>query len=171
MALPNKLKHLNIFTEGDSWIGVAEAFTPAKLTMKTEAYQGAGMPAPVDINLGLEGGALNTEFTFGGYAASIVKKMHAEKIDAVSLRFAGSFQRDDTGEVMSVEIYQRGRIKEIDRGEWKTGDNSPKKVSMLNTYYKEMVNGEVVVEIDAVNNIHIVDGKDMMEAHRKAIGL
>lgn len=171
MALPRKLKHLNIFVDGDNWIGVAEEFTPAKLSMKTEEYRGGGMPGSVEINMGLDGGALNTEFTFGGYEAALLKKMHAAKIDAVLVRFAGSFQRDDTGEVVPVEIVQRGRIKEIDSGNMKTGDNTQMKVSMLNTYYKVIVNGEELVEIDIVNMIHKVNGVDMMEAHRKAIGL
>ena len=37
MALPRKLKHLNIFQDGENWIGVAEDFTPAKLSQKFEA--------------------------------------------------------------------------------------------------------------------------------------
>ena len=42
---------------------------------------------------------------------------------------------------------------------------------MTNTYYKVMVDGATVVEVDTVNMIHIVDGTDMMADYRKAIGL
>ena len=28
MALPRKLKHLNMFLDGDNWIGVGEEYTP-----------------------------------------------------------------------------------------------------------------------------------------------
>ena len=31
-------------------------------------------------------------------------------------------QRDDTGEVQAVELVVRGRHKEVDSGEWKTGE-------------------------------------------------
>ncbi len=171
MALPRKLKHLNLFLDGENWIGVAEEYTPAKLAMKLEAYRGGGMPGAVHINMGLDDGALDTEFTFGGYEAALFKKQHQAKIDGVMLRFAGSFQRDDTAQVSAVEIVQRGRIKELDGGTLKTGDNSQQKATMVNTYYKVTVDGEELVEIDLINMIWKVGGEDLMEEHRKAIGL
>ncbi|MDU7777652.1 MAG: phage major tail tube protein [Aeromonas caviae] len=171
MALPRKLKHGNIFMDGENWIGVAEDFTPAKLSQKFEAYRGGGMMGAANIHMGLEDGALDTSFTFGGAEAAIVKRMGLAKIDGVALRFAGSFQRDDTGEIVSVEIVQRGRFKELDRGTFKSGDNTQSKVSMVNTYYKETMNGVVLCEIDLLNMIWIVDGVDLMAEHRKAIGI
>lgn len=171
MALPRKLKHGNIFMDGENWIGVAEDFTPAKLSQKFEAYRGGGMMGAANIHMGLEDGAIDTSFTFGGAEAALVKRMGLAKIDGVALRFAGSFQRDDTGEIVSVEIVQRGRFKELDRGTFKSGDNTQSKVSMVNTYYKETMNGVVLCEIDLLNMIWIVDGVDLMAEHRKAIGL
>ena len=171
MALPRKLKHGNIFMDGENWIGVAEDFTPAKLGQKLEAYRGGGMMGAANIHMGLEDGALDTSFTFGGAEAALVKRMGLAKIDGVALRFAGSFQRDDTGEVVAVEIVQRGRFKDLDRGTYKSGDNTQTKVNMVNTYYKETMNGVDLVEIDLLNMIWIVDGVDMMAEHRKAIGL
>ncbi|MGL5815345.1 MAG: phage major tail tube protein [Aeromonas sp.] len=171
MALPKKLKHLNVFLDGGNWLGVAEDFTPPKLSQKFEAYRGGGMIGAANIHMGLEDGALDTSFTFGGLEADLVKRMGTPKIDGVSLRFAGSVQRDDTSEVVAVEIVQRGRFKELDRGTLKSGDNSQSKVSMVNTYYKETMNGLDLVEIDLLNMVWIVDGVDLMAEHRKAIGL
>ncbi len=171
MALPRKLKHLNMFMDGGNWIGVSEDYTPAKLSQKFEAYRGGGMIGAANIHMGLDDSALDTSFTFGGVEADLVKRMGVAKIDGVALRFAGSFQRDDTGEVVPVEIVQRGRFKELDRGTFKSGDNSQSKISMVNTYYKETMNGVVLCEIDLINMIWIVDGVDLMAEHRKAIGL
>lgn len=171
MALPRKLKHLNLFLDGSNWIGVAEDYTPPKLSQKFEAYRGGGMMGAANIHMGLEDGALDTSFTFGGLEADLIKRMGIAKIDGVQLRFAGSFQRDDTGEVVAVEIVQRGRFKENDRGTFKSGDNSQSKVSMVNTYYKETMNGVELCEIDLLNMIWKVDGVDLMAEHRKAIGL
>ena len=172
MALPRKLKRLNVFLNGDNWVGEAEDFTPAKLSRKFEAYRGGGMGGAVNIDMGLDDSALDTSFTFGGLEAELVKRMGIAKIDGVQLRFAGSVQRDDTSEVVAVEIVQRGRFKELDRGTFKSGDNSQSKVSMVNTYYKETINGQVIHEIDLINMIEIgPDGVDRMAEHRKAIGL
>ncbi|MBL1494741.1 phage tail protein, partial [Klebsiella pneumoniae] len=36
MALPRKLKHLNIFNAGNSWMGIAESVTLPKFSRKLE---------------------------------------------------------------------------------------------------------------------------------------
>jgi uncharacterized protein len=172
MALPRKLKKLNVFLNGDNWVGVAEDFTPAKLSRKFEPYRGGGMGGAVNIDMGMEDGALDVSFTFGGYGEELLRCMGEPKADGISLRFNGSVQRDDTGEVVAVEIVCRGRFKELDRGTLKSGDNTQAKVSMVNTYYKEIINGQVIHEIDLINMIEIgPDGVDRMAEHRKAIGL
>ncbi|WP_431357588.1 phage major tail tube protein [Klebsiella pneumoniae] len=38
MALPRKLKHLNIFNAGNNWMGIAESVTLPKFTVKTPEY-------------------------------------------------------------------------------------------------------------------------------------
>jgi P2 family phage contractile tail tube protein len=171
MALPRKLKHLNLFNDGDNWQGLIESVTLPKITRKFEKYRGGGMAGAVDIDMGLDDGALDTEFTCGGVEAKLFKQMGTLTVDGVQLRFTGSIQRDDTGEVQAVELVVRGRHKELDSGEWKTGESSTTKVSGTNSYAKLTINGEVLYEIDLVNMVHIVDGTDLMEAHRNALGL
>ena len=172
MALPRKLKRLNLFLNGDNWVGEAEDITPAKLSRKFESYRGGGMPGGANIDMGLDDSALDVSFTFGGYGEPLLRCMGEPRIDAVQLRLAGSIQQDDTGEVVPVEILCRGRFKELDRGTLKAGDNSQAKVSMVNVYYKETINGQVIHEIDLINMIEIgPDGVDRMAEHRKAIGL
>lgn len=171
MALPRKLKHLNMFNAGNNWQGLVESLTLPKITRKFEKYRGGGMAGAVDIDMGLDDGALDTEFTIGGSEALLFKQMGTATVDGVQLRFTGSIQRDDTGEVQAVELVVRGRHKELDSGEWKTGESSSTKVSGTNSYAKLTINNEVLYEIDLVNMIHIVDGTDLMEAHRSALGL
>lgn len=171
MALPRKVKYLNLFNNGINWVGIVESLTLPKLTQKFEKYRGGGMPGAVDISLGLDDGALDTEFTIGGTEALLFKQMSTVTADGVMLRFTASIQRDDTAEVQALELVTRGRHKELDSGEFKQGDSSTTKVSCTNTYAKLAINGEVVYEVDLINMVWIVDGKDLMEAHRAAIGL
>ena len=141
MALPRKLKYLNMFNDGLSYMGVVESVTLPKLTRKLENYRGGGMQ----------------------YAAP--------GADAVPLRFAGSYQRDDTGEIVAVEVVMRGRHKEIDGGENKQGENTSTKLSTVCTYYRLTIDGSDVIEIDTVNMVEKVNGVDRLEQHRRAIGL
>jgi P2 family phage contractile tail tube protein len=56
MALPRKLKHLNLFNDGNNWQGIVESLTLPKFTRKFEKYRGGGMPGAVDVDLGLDDG-------------------------------------------------------------------------------------------------------------------
>ena len=135
----------------------------------TDQY--GGMPGAVDVDLGLDDSALDTEFSIGGTELLLFKQMGKATVDGIQLRFTGSIQRDDTGEVQAVELVVRGRHKEVDSGEWKTGESNTTKVTSTNSYAKLTINGEVLYEVDLINMVEIVDGVDLMEAHRNALGL
>ena len=66
MAVPKNLRVFTLFTDGVNQIGRVTGFTPPKLTRKTEAYRGGGMAGAVNIDLGLDDGALDASFTMGG---------------------------------------------------------------------------------------------------------
>ena len=87
------------------------------------------------------------------------------------LRFAGSFQQDDTGTVSAVEVVVRGRHETIEMGEATPGEDTEHSITTTCSYYKLAVDGEVLVEIDLLNFIEIIDGKDMLAEQRKAIGI
>ncbi|EFO2617022.1 phage major tail tube protein [Escherichia coli] len=144
MALPRKLKHLNLFNDGNNWQGIVESLTLPKFTRKYEKYRGGGMPGAVDVDLGLDDSALDTEFSIGGTELLLFKQMGKSTVDGIQLRFTGSIQRDDTGEVQAVELVVRGRHKEVDSGEWKTGESNTTKVTSTNSYAKLTINGEVL---------------------------
>lgn len=171
MALPRKLKHFNVFLNGIDYHGVAESVTLPKITRKLEAWRGAGMGGSAQIDMGLDDEALSMSWALGGFDAAPYKQMGSPVIDGAMVRFAGSVQRDDTGETMAVEVVVRGRHKEIDSGDSKEGDNTSLKISTVCTYYKLTMDGEDIIEIDVVNLIEKVDGVDLMAAHRKNIGL
>lgn len=168
MALPRKLKHFNAFLDGESWLGLIPELTLPKLARKLDDYRGGGMEGPVKVDMGQEG--IEIDFTTG-FDGRIFKKYGAASASALLLRFAGSWQRDDVGDVSAVEIVVRGRIAEIDHGNAKAGDDAPVKVKMALSYYKLSVDNQVLIEIDLLNFVHNVDGTDQLAAHRAALGI
>ncbi|BET97501.1 MULTISPECIES: phage major tail tube protein [Xenorhabdus] len=171
MALPRKLKYLNLFNDGNNYQGIVEELTLPKLSRKLEAYRGAGMNGSAMVDLGLDEGALDAEFTLGGVEAQLYKQWGIAKADGVMLRFAGSFESEDNGEVVAVEVVMRGRFQEFDHGTYKQGDNTQTKITAKNTYFKLTWNGEELIEIDTINMVEKVGGEDRLEQHRRAIGL
>lgn len=169
MALPRTLKLMNVFNNGVSFLGVAEEVELPKLNMKIEDYRAGGMIGEVGINLGLD--KLEITHKYAGIVPELFKGFASEKIDSELIRFAGSYQRDDTGDVTAVEILMRGRHTELDGGNSKAGEKTETSIKSALTYYKMTVDGKDIVEIDMLNAVLKIEGKDRYEKHRAAIGL
>lgn len=168
MALPSKLKNLNLFNDGASYLGQVTEFKLPTLTRKMEEYRAGGMLGPVDIDLGQE--KIEAEWKCGGLMREVLRQYGAVRHNAVQLRFAGAYQREDTGDVDAVEIVIRGRHSEIDAGTGKVGDDTEFSVKTTASYYKLSINGRTEVEIDMVGMVFIVNGVDLLAAQRRAIG-
>jgi P2 family phage contractile tail tube protein len=167
MALPRKLKNFNLFVDGETFAGIATEVTLPKLTRKMEAIRAAGMNGEIDADLGME--KLELEWTCGGHVRQVYQQFGISRADGLLLRFAGAYQRDDTGLITPVEVVVRGRHSEIDPGNAKSGDDTELKVKSSLSYYKLMENGSTVIEIDLINMVEIVDGVDNLALQRAAI--
>lgn len=167
--LPRKLKHMNLFNDGTTYVGQIEEVVPPQLTRVMEEWRAGGMNAPIKTDQGME--ALSMEWTCGGFMDEPLRQFGITQHDGVMLRFAGSYQRDDSSKTAAVEIVVRGRHETIDMGTAKTGDNSPFKVTTAVSYYKVTLDGEEIVEIDIINMIEKINGVDRLADHRAAIGI
>ncbi|EMO9523734.1 phage major tail tube protein, partial [Pseudomonas aeruginosa] len=114
---------------------------------------------------------MQIEWTLGGLDLIVLRQHGAVKADAVQLRWAGAYQRDDDGAVTAVEIVGRGRHEEIDMGDAQPGEDTEHKINTALTYYKLVIDGREIIEIDNLNFIYKVDGKDLLAEQRKAIGI
>lgn len=77
MAMPRKLKYMNVFLNGYSYQGVATSVTLPKLTRKLENYRGAGMNGSAPVDLGLDDDALSMEWSLGGFPDSVIWELYA----------------------------------------------------------------------------------------------
>lgn len=169
MALPKKLKYLNLFNDGNSYLGLVSSLTLPKLTRKLQSYRGGGMSGSVAVDFGLDDDALTLEWSIGGLDELVLQQWGSTS--DIPLRFAGSLQRDDTGDVSAVEVMMRGRHKEFDFGEYKQGEDTETKVTTQCTYFKLTIDGKELIEIDTVNMVEVVNGVDRLAEHRTALGL
>lgn len=170
MALPKKLKMMDLFNEGNSYLGQTGEVTIPKLVRKLEDWRGGGMNGNVKIDLGLGDDTTEFNWKLGGIDEIILEQWGAQTVDAIMLRFAGSYQRDDTAATSALEIVVRGRHEEIDFGNQKQGDDTETSVKTIWSYYKLSIDGVVKIEIDIPNMIEIVNGVDLLAKHRANIG-
>lgn len=171
MAIPKKLKLMNLYNEGNSYLGQTGEVTLPKLGRKFENWRGGGMNGNIKWDAGLADDINEMTWELGGIDKLILQQWGAASVSAFGLRFAGSFQRDDTGETSAVEVVVRGRHEEIDLGNYKPGDDTETTVKTIWSYYKLTIDGEKIIEIDIPGGIEIVNGVDLQEKHRQNIGL
>jgi P2 family phage contractile tail tube protein len=171
MALPRKLKNMNLFNDGSSYLAVAKSVTLPALGRKMEAYRGGGMNGPVKADLGFSDDGIQLEWKTGGLDLISLRQFATIKASGVLLRFTGFFQQDDTEEMSAVEIVVRGRHETIEMGDAQPGEDTEHAMTTTCSYYKLIVDGEVIIEIDLLNFVEMVDGVDMLEGQRKALGI
>ena len=112
MAMPRKLKNMNVFNEGQTWLGEVSSVTLPKLTRKLEDWRGGGMDGTVKLDMGAE--AMEIETTCGGPMLDVLKQFGVTKLAGVYLRLVGVHPNDGTDRPDTVEVTVRARHAEID---------------------------------------------------------
>ncbi|PRW94283.1 phage major tail tube protein [Pseudomonas fluorescens] len=171
MAMPRKLKNLNLFNDGNSYLGLVKSLTLPALGRKMEAYRGGGMNGPVKADLGMSDDGIQFEWKTGGLDLISLRQFGAVNASSVALRFSGPYQQDDTGETSNVEVVVRGRHETIEMGDAQPGEDTEHSMTTTCSYYKLTVDGEEIIEIDLLNFVENVNGVDMLEKHRTGMGI
>ncbi|MEG8233711.1 phage major tail tube protein [Pseudomonas orientalis] len=171
MAMPRKLKNLNLFNDGNSYLCLVKSLTLPSLGRKMEGYRGGGMNGPVKADLGMSDDGIQFEWKTGGLDLISLRQFGAVNASSVALRFSGPYQQDDTGEVSNVEVVVRGRHETIEMGDAQPGEDTEHSMTTTCSYYKLTVDGEEIIEIDLLNFVEKVNGVDMLEKHRTAMGI
>ena len=165
--LPRTLKGFNLFVDGRGYIGrVLEAKLP-DLNLETEAYRGAGMDAPVDLDMGMS--ALDFNMTIGEFDPELVKLFGLFNA-STPIVVRGAIQRQGE-DAVPVVIRLQGGLKQITRDPLKQGQNSTMQVTANCNRYREEINGETLVEIDILNSIRIINGVDQLASMRQALAI
>jgi len=166
--IPETLANLNLFVDGVSFQGDVPSLTLPKLTIKTEEHRAGGMDVPVELDMGME--KQEAAFTTNGVRRESLKFFGLADGTAFNGTFRGAFQ-GLKGVIKPVVVTLRGRLKEVDLGDWKPGDKAEIKHSVAVTYYKLEIDGRLVYEIDPLGMKRVIDGVDQLAAQRTALGL
>ncbi|MFW5499582.1 MULTISPECIES: phage major tail tube protein [unclassified Maridesulfovibrio] len=167
-TLPRKLKKFTAWVDGTGYLGKVQELEPPKLALKTEEYRAGGMDAPVEIDMGME--KLEANATFAEYSPELFEKFGVLEKDDIPITFRGAI-RAGGNDADAVILEMRGKVKELDSGTWKAGDDSTLKVGITLTYYKVTIAGDETIEIDTVNIIRTIGGVDQLASERDALGI
>lgn len=163
------LTQMNLFVDGRGFAGVVSELVLPKVTPKFREYKAGGLGSPIDVPTGaIE--KMDCQMTLNSYDADVLKLFGVESGRDIQFTARGALTSQD-GSVSGVVVSMRGKIKTIDFGTWKPGEDANLKLSMTLTYYKLVMGGAEIIEADPLNMVLSVNGNDQLAAVRAVIGV
>ena len=159
-----------VYEDATEHVGIAEVTLP-EISNITEEISGAGMGGKVEsVILGaIE--AMTTTLNFRTVTRNAVK-LHEPRQHNIDLR-AAQQQKDTTKgvtEVVRVKHLLTLTPKKLNPGKVATASAAEVSGEYATTYFATYIDGKKMLEIDPLNYIYFVNGKDWLADVRKALG-
>lgn len=167
--LPAVLKNFNVFVDGDSYAGCAKTIELPELVKKTEEYRGAGMIGDIALDMGFE--KLEMTITYTGVDHRHFTQLAKCSVNDLPIRFIGAYERQDTCQHVTREIYMRGSLQSLPLGEMELGSLNEQELTYSLTYIKVTDDGVNFLELDLVNGICVIAGVDKTAEINGLLGL
>jgi len=162
------IKNYTLFVDGNLFSGDVEEVKLPDLKKKMDEYRGGGMDIPIDIQLGME--KITFEFDVTCHSDILYKTFAKGQGNHALYKFYGSLM-DVKGAETGVTIEVQGPIIDLNAGSAKPGAKTTAKIQVNAYYLKHVIDGVVVVEIDALNLKFVSDGVDMLATTRQLLAL
>lgn len=165
MAYPRTIRNFNAFIDGVSYFGKSTEATLPKLNLQTEDHRGAGMDAPIAIDMGVQG--MTADVSFAEWSPELCRLFGTRQ--NLVLRPGALGESDVTADTYIFTI--GGRWSGWEGSTLKPGGSVPLKLTTSVHYFRAEFNGEELFEIDIENGKRIINGVDQLADLRKAMGL
>jgi P2 family phage contractile tail tube protein len=162
---PRTIRNFNAFIDGVSYFGrVAEAKMPM-LQLQTEDHRGAGMDAPIAVDMGLQ--ALSAEISFHEWVPELITLFGTKQ--RLVLRPGAMGENDFSADTFIATI--GGRWSTMEPTNLRPSQAAPLKLITSCDYFRMEMNGSELFEIDVENGKRVIGGTDQLEGIRQAMGI
>lgn len=173
MALTiHNVPNANVYVDGVNWLGKAETSRLPIIKRKMGTHKGLGQVGEVHIS---EGGFEKMEAEFGFTSIdAVVARSVADPERVVMVQVRASIEVTEGGGLarrLPMVVTLRGTWSEYDLGEMKQHEGAKQKAKLLCNYVKQVIDGETVLEYDAIANIYVVNGEDKLAVLRRHLGV
>lgn len=159
-----------MYEDGTEYMGTTEVTLP-DLEFLTEEISGAGIAGKVEEvivgNLSAMTATLNFR-TVGKWTAKLLEP----RLHNIDLRVAQQSMetRDGTTSVGAVKHIMKVKPKKVSPGKVSSASTADASGEYAVSYYALYVDGEKVTEVDPLNFICVINGKDYLKDVKKALG-
>ncbi|SMF84694.1 phage major tail tube protein [Pseudobacteriovorax antillogorgiicola] len=168
--LPKFFKNFEVSITGTSFRNICEEMSLPELTLKTEEWRGAGMDAPIEIDVGME--KLESTLKFPSLNKEVFLLYGLQLGGSAGIIATGALQ-GQAGESVPAKAVMQGGIKKIASGQWKPGDMKAAgvEVTVSLSRYILTLDSFPLATIDIENGIRNIAGIDYYQNIRATLGL
>lgn len=167
--LPTVTNTYNVYNKGNQMIGLSDEITLPDFNALTEEMSGSGLLGKIQEAVMGHFDSQQIEIPFLNLDNDIFS--FADPLEVIDLNLRAAQQRLDTGEGTAnwrgIRVAVRGKLKSFKPGVLKQGGKMNASVTLELHRILIEIDGKTKLELDKLNSVYRVDGKDIMEEMRK----
>lgn len=168
----NRLTNANIYINGTSYLGRAEEVQLPAVKAKFSDHKGLGMIMDLEFPNGFE--KMAGKVKWSSLYPDVVKQI-GSPFKAVQMQIRANMDvYDASGDVQSVSVvvFLTVRFKDsLSAMTLKMNEPSEQESDFSATYYRCEVDGEPLIEIDAISQLFFVSDSDELATYRANLGI
>ena len=167
--LPTVTNTYNVYRKGNALIGLSDEITIPNFTAVTEEMSGSGLLGKIQEAVMGHFDSQDMEIPFLNLDDDIFSFADPLEVIDLNLRAAQQQLNKDKGTAgyRGIRIAVRGKMKSFKPGVLKQGGRMNSSVTLELHYILIEIDGETKLELDKLNSVYRVGGKDIMEEMRQ----
>lgn len=161
--VPEKINEYNVYTNGTKMIGLTEEVALPEIKMKSSTVEGPGIKGEIDSPTIGQFESMEATLKFRTLYSSATDLLDPTATQNLTLRAAQQvLDRTSCSAFKSLRVVLGGRTKSFNPGKVQRGESMDAELTVEVTYYMVEVDGQQVLLIDKLNDVYIVNGKDLL---------
>lgn len=162
--IPTVIHDYNVYNDGNKIIGTTGEVTLPNFEPLTSAISGAGLLGEFEEVIIGQFKSMTIDINFRTLCDDIFKFMDLTETIDLNLRAARQEMKSESGAVEygGMRIAVRGKQKNFSPGKLKQAEQMDASITLELSYILIEFNGETKLELDKLNSVFKVDGKDLM---------
>ncbi len=165
LIFPEAVNNFNVYNSGDKYLGISGEITLATFSSMTATVSGAGVLGEYDTAIIGMFQKISQELPFRMIDEEFFTLMDASRQVELVLRSSTQNVDRSSGGILGTQgmrIVYRGRPTAANPGTLKQGDLMNASVTLELTYVLIEIGGESKLELDKLNSVYKINGKDLL---------
>lgn len=167
-----RLQEANVYLNGNSLLGQTSEIKLPEVVHKYSDHKALGLVGELELWSSLQ--KMNADFTFNSYYPDTMA-LCADPFTACDLQVRSSLRTYGPGGGVTSEVpvvaFLKGTWIQSATGSFKQGDPSDIPTKMSVKYFRLVVDGREILEVDVLANIFKVGGNDLLAQYRQNLGI